>query len=238
MKFFFRRQVCDFPPMAYWILYRYREYAAENCMTLTIRISFSMQVVRVDDDSIADVGSDVGACDNLDVVSIDAFAFGFELSSGQALCAAFNPCKHLYAFSQTGLLPAFTIAKIITFELDAAGFSLERGGLVHTSANKMWSGGDDADYLDVPGHVYLAGTGSVGIKVSPKVSATINLEAELIIDADLNENGFFQPLGETTTYDEDAQVEVVAAEQVRSWTVWKWARSTSAPAAANKFEPF
>lgn len=151
----------------------------------------------------------------LDVVAVDTFAFGFQLASGKGLCAAFNPCTHLYAISQTGILPAFTIAKVITFEVDALGFSLKRGGLVHTSENEMWSGGD-VDYLEVPGHVYLAGTGSMGIKVSERVSATLYMTAELLIDADPNDNGFFQPLGESTTYNEDEDIIVVPSDEVRS----------------------
>jgi len=69
---------------------------------------------------------------------------------------------------------------------------------MHESANEMWSGGEAAK-ISVPGHLYLAGVSSVGIKVSERVSATVYMDAELIIDADPNNNGVFQPLGESAT---------------------------------------
>lgn len=135
-------------------------------------------------------------------------AFGFE-NDFMGLCAAINPCQHVYALSQAGILPEISIAKIFTFEILAAAFSLDRHGLLLESGNAMWNGRRDAAILRVPGHVYLMGTGSVGIRVSNNIKAEVIVTGQVIIDADPKEDGFFSPLGEASNKDGDPSVEIV-----------------------------
>lgn len=91
-------------------------------------------------------------------------AFGFDLVFAgplpqPGLCAAFNPCTHMYAISQTDILPEVTIAKVLTVTLDTVAFSLNKEFSLQ-SANKMWDGTTiSSEYLVVPGHIYIAGTG-------------------------------------------------------------------------------
>lgn len=153
--------------------------------------------MKSDGETVPDVGADVEACEMLDIVDADVLAFGFALDGGQELCVAFNPCTHLYAISQAGIIPSITIAKILTVDINAIGFSLNRE-LVHESVNEMWNGGEVAT-MELPGHVYIAGTGSVGVKLTENIKATLVIEAELMIDADPNGDGVFQPLGDASS---------------------------------------
>ena len=177
-------------------------------------------MVREDDEEdIAEVGGNVPTCKKLDVVQMDAFAFGFHLAdvppTGLGMCAAFNPCEHVYVVSQTGILPDFEIVPgLLKVSADAIGFSLKRGGLELTSANEMWNGQGDAEKLAVPGHFYLAGTGKIGMELSKYVKATFKMSTEMILDVDPNENGVFKPLGSKTVYDEDGEIEVIEGSQI------------------------
>ncbi|CAB9501725.1 expressed unknown protein [Seminavis robusta] len=150
------------------------------------------QVAREDGADVSQLGEETGvdACEPIDFVNVgDVLAFGIEQeTSGIGFCAALNPCTHTYAIGQTGIIPDVGIAGIIFVTLDAVGFSLTKQ-LGKETLNRMWDGTGEPEEIFVDGHVAVRGTGSMGIKFSNKVSATINVDISLIIDVDPNNNG-------------------------------------------------
>ncbi|CAB9530551.1 unknown protein [Seminavis robusta] len=102
-------------------------------------------------------------------------------AGGIGFCAALNPCTHTYAIGQTGIIPDVGIAGIIFVTLDAVVFSLTKQ-LGKETLNRMWDGTGEPEEIFVDGHIAVRGTGSMGIKFSPKVSATVNVDLSLIID--------------------------------------------------------
>ncbi|CAB9525845.1 Lipase (class 3) [Seminavis robusta] len=158
--------------------------AEERRVNSQIKVLFP-QVARADGADVSHLGGEagVGACEPIDFVDVgDVLAFGFENGRrGTSFCAALNPCTHTYALGQEGIIPDVKIGGIIFVSLDAVGFSLTKQLGKHT-LNRMWDGTGEPEQIFVDGHIAVRGTGSMGIKFSPKVKATINVDLSLIID--------------------------------------------------------
>jgi hypothetical protein len=144
----------------------------------------------------------VAACESIDFLpDADVYAFGFQAPSptAQSFCTAMNPATGTYAISQENILKPLRISKTLNVTFDLIGISTSKQLKVNT-LNKMWDGGTP-DYLLVPGHVVVRGTGVMFVELSSKVAATISIQTTVLVDADYNNDG----LGRVIADDSDVR---------------------------------
>ncbi|CAJ1957652.1 unnamed protein product [Cylindrotheca closterium] len=147
-------------------------------------------------DEIKSLGA---SCEKISFVGHDerVLALGLEYSAPTgttySVCMAVNPCDHIYALSQSGVLKLVKPvppAKL-TLEADSIGFALNKG-LSRKTLNKMWSGDSGTtaiDYRTVDGHLAMTATGTVEIEAGPKATVGLVCTASLLVDLDPANNG-------------------------------------------------
>lgn len=158
------------------------------------------------DDDITSVGGSVSSCEYLDYLgSSDVLGFGINYGE-MGVCVAINPCSHTYAIGQDGIIPDITIAKIINIQLQSIGFSYSKG-LSSETLTELWDGAVEdgkevVEQKEVDGHFVITGAANVGLDAGSKAKLVVEVEAKMLVDADVNGNGIAPPMAKNAEVSE------------------------------------